>query len=200
MSSHLVSDPSFLITFGLTVDVMSLSPSSIAYPAPAISKAPSNSKKVRSHHGPPPSELQSSQSENRGALPIEQHHAGFDTRAQKDVSPPEHGTSESAGSSSHSSRNRPIYAESITGQISGSTPSRINHQQGDDLHLEHVLPPSSYEYKTTPAVPSAKEGSSSRPSTGTPREVHKGSTTKSGNVHPSSLRRVWAHRYFHFYL
>ena len=115
--------------------------------APAISKTPSNLKKVRSHRGPPPSEAQSSQSQNREALPNGQHHTGSDTKAQKELSPSERGTS--VGGSHHSpqssagnrlestpSGNSPIHAEGTTEQMSGSTPNQINHQQRDIFHLD----------------------------------------------------------------
>ena len=190
----------FSSPFGLTVDVMPSFLSLIGHSAPAISKAPSNLKKVRSHYGPP-SEAQSSQSENRGALPNKQHHAGPDTKAQRELSPSERGTS--AGGPSHyssqpsaenhlestSSGNRPIHAESTTGQKSGSAPNRTNHQQRDDHHLEHPLPPSSNESKMPPAVPST-QGFTPMTGTETPWEVHNVSSTKSGNVLPSSLCRI----------
>jgi hypothetical protein len=187
---------------------MSSSLSPIAHSAAAISKTPSNLKEVRPSRGPPPSEAQSSRSENREALPNGRHHAGSDTKAQKETSPSERGTSvggshhspqSSAGNrlESTSSGNWPSHAEGTTGQISGSTPNRINHQQGDILHVEHALLPLSYEFKTLPAVSSTQEGLPSRPSVGIPQEVHNESITMPGNVHPSSPCRVWAHRYLH---
>jgi hypothetical protein len=56
-------------------------------------------KKVQSYYGPPPSKVQPSQPENRGVLPNRQHHTGSNTRAQKELSPSEGGTS--VGGSSH---------------------------------------------------------------------------------------------------
>ena len=182
------------------MDIMSLSLSPIANPVPVIPPPlPSSWESVhsvrQSRHCSPPSEPQ-------GSYPNEQYHSGSSTRAPKDISPLERRTS--AGGSSHyyfrplsgsclepsSFRNWPIHVESTTGQISSSTPNRIIHQRGDIPHLEHALPPSSYEPKMPPVVSSTQEGHSSRPSTGVPREVHNELTTKSGNVHPPSLRRV----------
>lgn len=204
--THLFSSP-----FGLTVDVMSSSLSPIGHPAPAISMTPSNLKKERPHRGPPPPEPQSSQPENKGALPNEGHHVDPNTRPQKDASLPEPGPGASVGGPLHhsprpsvgnhvepfSSGNRPSHAEGTTGQTSGSTPNQINHHQGDILRVERALLPSSYESKTLPAVLPTQEGLSSRSSARILQEVHNESITKPGNVHSSSPCHLWAHRYLH---
>lgn len=176
-----VSDPSFLITFWTDLDVMSSSLSPKEHLAPAISKTPSNLKEVWSHRGPPPSEAQSSQSQNREALLNGQHHKGSDTKAQKEPSPSERGTSvggshhspqSSAGNrlESTSSGNWPSHEEGTTGQISGSTPNQIKHQQRDIFHLEHALLPSSYESETLPAVWSTQENTSNDPNSSPMRQ------------------------------
>ena len=198
----------FSSLFGLTVDVVSLSLSPIAHSALARPKAPSNLKEVWSPDDLPPSEPQSSQSENRGALPNEQHHVRSDPRPQRDVSPPKldtfaeglsHHSPQLAGNHLEptSSGNQPNHANGTTGQISGSTPNEVDHQQEDVHHLEHASIPSLYESETLPAVSSPQDSLSLRPSTSVPGEVHNESITKSGNVHPPSSRRVWVHRYLY---
>ena len=139
--THRFSSP-----FGLTVDVMSSSLSPIGHPAPAISKTPSNLKKARPHRGPPPPEPQSSQPENKAALPNERHHVDPNTRPQKDASPPEPEPDASVGGSSHhsprplvgnhvepsSSGNRPSHAEGTTGQTKNVRPTRKPQDMGSD--------------------------------------------------------------------
>ena len=189
----------FSSLLGLTVDVMSLSLSPIAHSALARPKAPSNLKEVWSPDDLPLFEPQSSQSENRGELPNEQHHERSDPRLQRDVSPPKLDTP-AEGLSHHSPRlagshleptssgNQPSHATGTPGQTSGSTPNQINHQHEDIHHLTGLPAP---EHRLRQQPPHTHTGSDTHlrspigPSPASSRDTsgHNRGTLREGNAH-----------------
>ena len=118
---------------------MSSSPSPIGHPAPAISMTPSNLKKAPPHRGPPPPEPQSSQPENKGALPNERHHVDPNTRLQKDASPPEP-PGEYKAIASNNEQGHTNLSEEMKGLFSSSeyaTTVTSPHQSRSQLVLAH---------------------------------------------------------------